>query len=189
MISLKLDRLSSRERIGLALAVVAVSAVLMQWLVIRPVLSVIEDADERMGEARARLRENLSYLQIERSVRVAYQASKDMLGQTSSDDRSTDELKSDVDELARRHHLDVPSMENRELKRVPNDTTYFATEYAVDISKFEADLKDLLAFLQSVQDAPGMLRVTKLVVSPGRSNTRLKGSMQLTKIMLHPSSK
>lgn len=185
MISLKFDRLSTREKFGLTLAAVFVFVALMRWVVAAPVLGVIQGMDDKIVELRSKLSVDASYVQQEPTIRAEYQKVKDLLGQTSSDAKAIDEMKGEIDDLARKHKVDVPSMEGRE----PRKKSYYYTEYFVEISSFESDTKDLLEFLKSVQDAPGMMRVVRLSVGPTRSATRVKGMMLLAKIMLHSSGR
>lgn len=180
-----IDRLSLREKYWLIFAGMFFFASIVNLLAGFWIMPVIRDVEDKIKKVEGELGVNLSYARQEPAVSSEYKNVSAMLGQTTSDTRAIDEMKGEVDDLARKHRIDVPSMEDRE----PRRENYYCTEYVMEISRFEADTKDLLGFLQSVEKAPGLLRVTRLSVSPGKSRTRLKGSMQLTKVMLNAASK
>ena len=56
--------------------------------------------------------------------------------------------------------------------------------YIVNIGRFESDMKQLQAFLQAVWQAPGLLRVDRIVLGSGSTPDTVKGSITLSKIMV-----
>jgi hypothetical protein len=59
-------------------------------------------------------------------------------------------------------------------------------EYAVEVSRFEGDLRSVVRFIQELWDAPGMPRVTRINLAPnaGQGAGQVKGSMLITRLLL-----
>jgi hypothetical protein len=179
MMGAKLDKLGAREKVGLAVAFLCLALVLLDNVVVRPVLRRLQDLDVQIHDEQKGLRDNRRILQWEPSVSAAYERISGMLARTSSEASQSDEMKGEVDALARQAGVAIVSMKDRELQKQE-----FVEEYAVEIDEFEADITALLSFLHEIQKSPGMLRVVRLNVTPGKSRTTVKGSMLITKAMV-----
>jgi len=60
----------------------------------------------------------------------------------------------------------------------------FYDEYTIEISRFESNMTQLLAFLHELRRLPGLMQAADLNVSTAKGENPLRGSMRITKIML-----
>ena len=179
MIADKLDKLATREKVGLALAAVCLFALIVKMLVVQAVVEKCRGWDLDIRTMEVNVANNRKDLLSKDLVTREYEAVRDLLGGAPSRAAAIAEMKGEVDDLARRTGISIQAMEHKEPVKAEE-----TEEYAVVIGSFEADLKNLLTFLYELQKAPGMLRVNKLNVSPGKSKGAVKGAMAITKVML-----
>ena len=109
-----------------------------------------------------------------------YKNIKDFLEKAPSSDEAINDMKGEIDELARRAGVMIDSMKHREPQKLD-----FYEQYFLEIGKFRSDMKSLLKFLHELQISSGMLRVLKLNLTPDKGNA-IKGSILITKAMLPP---
>jgi len=179
MILQKLEKLGPREKLGLAIATILVSALLADGLVIKTVANVFKELDADIENEQNGLAYNRRLEEGQPGVSAKYQAVKDLLGEAPSSAEAIDEMKGQIDELARRAGLDIVSMAHREPRK-----RNFCVEHSVEVGEFEGDLAKMLRFLHELRKLPGMLRVAQLSVTPDKSRGLLKGSMLITKVMI-----
>ena len=183
MISDKLDRLSYRERVFLALALVFVICVAADRLAVQFIVDQFKSQEEQTEKQRSALKRNLRIAAGERLVADDYARIRSRLGQPASRAAAMDDLKGKIDEMARESGIVIVSMKDRD----PRSTDAYE-EYAIEIGRFESGTKELLAFLHRVRTFPGMMRVSKLAVAPDKDTGQLTGAMLISRIMEKPSS-
>jgi hypothetical protein len=185
MISDKLEKLAAREKVWLVVGAIFVFALAVEKLVVQSVVEKCRGWDVAIKTLEVRVASNRKDLQSRDQVTQEYDAVRDLLGGAASTNEAIAEMTGEVNDLAKRTGISIQSMEHKEPVKADG-----MEEYSVVIGSFEADFKNLLAFLYELQKAPGMLRVNKLNVSPGKTEgaTRgaipVKGAMSITKVML-----
>jgi len=179
MIGEKLDKLGIREKIGLGLAVFCVFALVVEKLVVQSMIAKYRGWDAEIKSLSVDVAQDQKDLQSRDAVTREYDGLGDVLGTVTSQDEAITGMKGEIDDLARRTSVSLQSMEHREPVKMG-----WGEEYSVVVGSFEADIKNLLAFLYELQKSPGMLRVNKLTVSPGKNKGVVKGAMSITKVMV-----
>lgn len=180
MISEKLDKLATREKVGLAAASFFIFALVVEKLVVQSIVDQSRRLDVDIKAMTVSVAINQDALQSRDRVARDYERVSDVLAKVVSKDEAIADMKGEIDDLARRTKISLQSMEHRE--PVPAEMGY-GEEYSVVIGNFEADIQDLLTFLYELQKSPGLLRVGKLSVSPGKSKGQVKGALAITKVM------
>ena len=178
MITEKLERLGSREKAGLVVAMVLIFGVLVDRFAVDFIVSRFQELKEETRRERRRLAENVFTLEKQGSVGKAYEGLQGRLGRVKSGSEAIDDLKGMMDELARQTGIVIVSMKHRDSGLVGG-----CREFTVDIGRFEAGMRELLTFVRRVRESPKLLRVTRLTITPGDSGERISGSMQVTRLM------
>jgi hypothetical protein len=183
MILDKLDKLASREKLLLGFAGLCVVVLLLDWLVIQRLVTRNRAVVHDIQRAGKDLEYNLSVLASRDEVARQYEVVKGLLREASSTAEEIDGMKGETDAMLGKFGIEFQSINHREPRRTP-----YYEEYTVDVGGFQADVENLVRFLNEIHErrqAPGVLRVAKLSVNPNEKGERqIKGSMVLTKIML-----
>ncbi|OGV64869.1 MAG: hypothetical protein A2498_14200 [Lentisphaerae bacterium RIFOXYC12_FULL_60_16] len=177
----KFKNLNIREVAGLGIAGLFLLAMVMDLAVIEPARRtyrlVCEEADRELKN----LEWSLSAVALEPAVKGLFNDVAGLIETAASTEVAVDDMKGQIDDLARRSGLNVASMDHRESIREDG-----VDRYVVEISQFDSDLKSLLQFLHEIRITPGLFRVERLVVTPDKDKGLIKGSMTLTKLMFPP---
>jgi hypothetical protein len=173
-----LDKLSTREKAGLLIALLSLLALVVDWRVIAPIYRQSKQLDAQIMDVRKELLLNRAI--IGRGIPPDYATISASVEQTASQDEVAREMKDEISDLAKKNGVDLPSVEDREATGVIS----FGKELAVEIVKIETDIGTLTRFMDALQKSRGMLRVSRLSLTPGKERNRVKGSMLITKLMI-----
>jgi Tfp pilus assembly protein PilO len=176
----RIRELPLRARIGLIIACLAVTAFLIVRVVVSPVLERAVALDHEIEELSTQVAHNRRVMGSAAAVDNSYAVVADMLGASGPAAETVEQLKADLDEMAARSGVGLKSMRDFE----PVESEYLVT-YQIEISEFAAKIADLLRFFQSVQAAPGMLRIEKLSIANNDTDQIVQGSFLVTKVMTH----
>ena len=180
MIAERLQKLGVRERQALTIGGLVLLLLATDRLVVTPVVeSAARFEDEKTVEAQ-KITYNTSVVMQDAMVSEEYRDVAGVLQQGVPPAQAIDKLKADIDELATDTGLKIASIEQRD----PSRTANFDTHY-VEIGGFEADVVDLASFLHSLRALPGLPRVTHLALENVEDAKRVRGSMRITKVILH----
>lgn len=181
MILSKLDSLSTRDKIFIVIAIMALIALAVDHFVVQQIINSTKNTKLLIDSELKNLEYNDRVIAYSGGVEGDFLDVSGKLGKITSQDSDIDIMKGEIDELARKSGLLLTSMKNREPKKSPH-----YTEYIVDIGGFEGNEESLLKFLDSIQHSkvPGLLRVVHLTVGIGRQANTIRGSMSITKVMI-----
>jgi hypothetical protein len=181
----RLSRLSLREKVGLGLAVLFLLGVVADRLIVRTVVRGFRRLETAITEEKVNLKHFLSVAQQEEPVAREYEKVRGLVEEVTATSSAIDRMKGQVDRLASESGLMVISMEHREPRSLE-----FSELFAVEVGRFEAGIQNVLKFLTQIESTPGMLRVSKLNLSPVRGKDLVRGSMLITKVMIprYPSA-
>ena len=176
-----LEKTSTRERIGLLVAIFSLIIVAAD----RVVVQSIRRGVTRMEQEIASQKKNHVYnaAVIAQGVPSGYDEILAVLGRTVSPEEAAGTLKDEVLELARKSGIDLPSTEERDSVKTPS-----CDEYSIEVSKFEVSMASLLKFLDALETSPDMLRATRLNLTAGREPKQVTGSILITKLMVRMSA-
>ncbi|MBN2302486.1 MAG: hypothetical protein JXN60_08225, partial [Lentisphaerae bacterium] len=109
-----------------------------------------------------------------------YRTASGRIGVATRKSEEIDKMKGQIDELAERAGISLDAIDHR-----PPNEALFYDEYFVEIGKFETDMQNLLKFFESIENlaAPGMMRVSKLNITPSKTKGAVRGSMVISKLM------
>lgn len=177
----KLDKLSGREKGALAIMLVFVLAALANWFVVRPLMESIAECDRNIENEKRNVAVARACEARMESVGTRYGAVQVLLGRATA--TALNDMRGEIDRLAREHFVEVPTMQNRDPVRSPS-----CTEYAVELTGIGCTASNLLGFINAMESSPGMLRVSKMVLNPGKDDkgVTVKGSMTITKVLIAP---
>ncbi len=179
MAFLKLDKFGARERWGLGLALVFVLVLMVDRLVVGMVAERVSAVEEQAATDSKELDYSHGVLKSKGPIEAEYGRIEALLRSGLSDSEVIDEIKGEIDDLARGAGVDLVSMEHR----APVPSPGF-TEYVIEIRKLEASMESLLSFLHQVWQTPGMMRVRKVTIVPGADDERVEGTVVISKIMI-----
>ena len=175
----KLKNLTVREQTGLSLAGLSLLAVALNYGVAAPLVRYLKRIDAEFRLEQQNLKVARSVADLDADVAGKYESSRGLLETTVSPSEAIDDVKGQIDDLAKRSCLSVNAMDHREPVSGQGMDTYL-----VEIGQFEADMKNLLQFLHEIRVAPGLLRVEKLTFSTDPEKGLLKGSVLISKAMV-----
>ncbi len=176
-----LAKLSEREKIGLMVAGIS----LFLWLVNQVVVLGLEKRLNELGRDIEKKENESRYskcvLQGMSNITKEYEESSVEMPRAPLSAKTTimDELMGQVYDLAVQAGISEPATKHHE----PVITKYYV-EYAVELNGFQAEMPNLVRFLHLAQTAPGMLRVSLLTLSPGKTKSQVTGSILLSKIVM-----
>ncbi len=179
MALLKLDKLGPRERVGLGLALAFVLVLLVDRLVVGWVSERVRDIEAQAETDAKELSYNNSVLRAKGPIEAEYGRIEASLATRLSDSEAIDEIKGEIDDLARDSGVELVSMEHRGPVVNPG-----YTEYVIEIRKLEAPMEGLLNFLHRIWMSPGMMRVRKVTVGPGAGPDRVEGTVVISKLLV-----
>ena len=179
MALLKLDRLGVRERVGLAVAGLCAFVWLLDQFVIHRIAARFREVDAAIEQEKRDLLYSQRVVDAEPAVVRQFALLGGAFRTASSPSEAVDAMKSAIDDLARANGLSLVSVEQRKPETGP-----WYDEYWMDVKKFEAGTENLVKFLHAIWTAPGMLRVTKLSLAPGKEQGKIEGSMLITQVFV-----
>jgi len=175
----KLDKLAMREKLGISLAMICVFCLLMDQFVVKSIMRRLRQMDsaiELSGKARDY---NLRLLAREKEIKAEYERIGNAISRAASSSEAIAGMKAELYDTAKQLGVTISAMNQREVR--PRS---FCEDYVIEITKFDADMKDLISFLYKIDTASGMTRVVRLTAAPGRTRNSVTGSMLLTKVMI-----
>jgi len=181
MILDRLARLKSREKIALAVGLLIVAAVFVDRLVVQRVVDSVRGLNGQLDVEKKNLEFQLRVLSSKDDIDAEYERLRDVVPEAESQAVAIDEMKGEIDELARETRVRLDSWEERAPRAVSDSLPF--EEYSVAIRQFEATEQDLLRFLHDVCVLPGLFRVEEFKFTPDRDTGLIKGSMLITKVM------
>lgn len=184
MILAKLDKLSTREKVFLVAAIFAILAVFVDYFVVQNLAKTISASHLDIVDKSEELRASNKTLELRPMVQADYEAACAQIGIATRRSETIEKMKSEVDEIVEQSGIAVDS-DHHQPPREQQGGEVFYEEYIVEIRSFEAGMQELLSFLRLIEvvEEPGMLRVSKLVLSPSKGKESVKGSMVITKVM------
>jgi len=183
MILERLERLGTREKVGLLLAAAIMLLLVLDRLLISPVLRQYRRIDQQIAVEERNMRLNREAIDMEDEVYRRYRRVADLVQTVESPAVGIDAMKAQIDDLAERTGMILISREHRQ----PEESVHYQ-EFYVDIREFEASETNLVAFLRMVPEIPGLLRVERMNLLPDRNRNVVKGSILISKVlMLAPS--
>jgi hypothetical protein len=175
----KLENLTGGGWVGVAAAAVIVLALLVWQLLARPIQRRVDGYQAQIDEKDRTLVYNYGMSKFIKVMAKEYGDAVARVSVVTSEAEAISQMKGSIDELARRCGVRVTVMEHN----APVVSEAYST-YVVNIGRFESDMKQLQAFLQAVWQAPGLLRVDRIVLGAGSTPDMVKGSIALSKIMV-----
>jgi len=184
MLSDVFSRLGERERTGLAMAGFFLLLMVLDWIVVPRIVAECRAADRRIEQNARRLAYCRSVMALAGAAEESYGRIANVLGKAASPEQAAADFKGQVDDVARRTGVAIQAMEHRN-PAAPGDASSGACqEYFVVVGSFEAQIGSALRFLNELENSPDMIRVAKLTLAPGRDVGWVKGSVEVSKLML-----
>lgn len=174
----KLMQLPFREKAGLVLALALVALYVTDLTVAKPLVRQVRALDAAISVEQQRLHRHRKTLAYEDSVRQQYAEVKDLIGVAGAEQEAIETLKNEIDEMALGSGIRLKAM-----RHLPPERTDFLVTYVVEISDFEAETAALINFLDTVSQAPGLIRVRQTTIASQATDSVVSGSMVITKVM------
>ncbi len=175
----KLDKLAPREKLMMALMTIFVFSALLDRFVVSSIISRLEKMDAAIEQAGSDREYALRLLAREKDAEAEYEKIGNAIARAASPAEAVADMKAEVYDAARKAGLVINAMDQRESR--PRS---FCEEYVLEITKFDAEIKQLLGFIYRIDASPGMAKVARLNITPGKTKNSVTGSMLLTKVMV-----
>jgi hypothetical protein len=174
-----LSKLSKREKMVLPLAVFALSAWLIDMVVVKPLLKKNETLDAQIAAREAEIRKDMRIMAQKRRIEIQQATYRPYVGAQSSENEEFTILLKEVDTLARDNKVYVV-----DLKPTGTKVTADSTKYLVNLN-IEAEAGDLVRFMYALEDSKKLMTVEKYQITPksGDSQTA-KCSLLISKLVI-----
>jgi len=178
MILDRMDRLGTREQLGIGLAALALFLLVVDFAVVKPLLKRTATVRAAAAQEARRLAYCRAVVGAAPATRAEYEDVRDLVGRAASPDEAAGQMIGEIDEMAARSGVLLARRRSGEPRKFS-----YCEEHVMEVTEFSAQISQLLAFLYEIQRSPGMLRVTSLKFAPEKGSSVLKGSMEITKIV------
>jgi hypothetical protein len=177
MILDRLDKLGSRERGFLLVAMICCFCWIVDALVISPALAAMAKLDLEIRTTVENLSLARRVLSRASTVRADYERVMGLAGSPRSPEEDTDTMNTEVDKLAHQTGVDCPSMGPGEPRSLESHT-----ELRVDIAEFRSEAGNLVRFVHEIEQSPIGLRIAMLRISPDKGKGMVKGSLLVRRL-------
>lgn len=177
----RLNTLNLREKFLLLAGGFAILVLVVDNLIYRPVAARCRDMDLAIREQSEVAMVDQQDLATGPAIEALYQQMRTRLGQPMPPSEAIDQMKGEIDRLAREANVRLLTIRHLEPKRMPAFMLY-----TVDIAGFEGPEEALVRFLHSLRAGNGTYKVAKLSISPDDAGKEVRGSMSITRVLPLP---
>ena len=178
MIGRIIQKLSSRERQGVLVALGVVFLAILYLLVLHPLVNWFKETDLKIEVERKRAMRNQRVLALRDAIQNDFREKEGLLKKKLSTDEERNDMVTAVVNLAAQSGITLGSTKQHEPRLGEIE------EYAVEV-EVEGGLDRLEEFLYRLQASPQLLRVENMSLGPkgGPDSVEVKGSLLITKVL------
>lgn len=159
----KLSKLSVREKIGVAAAILTLFSLAVDKTVVVPAFSRMAELNSLIGEEEREFRMGLAVLGTQDAVTAEYEQVKRLIELPMSPERISQDTQVEI--------LDVASKSGIALEETPAAAGVIklgqCEEYLLEVKKVNTDMIHLLNFISDLRGSKGLYRVVKMDIQPG----------------------
>jgi|GEM_PF-1439924 len=174
----KLDKLAPREKMFLVLGIVFTIGYLMDQFVVRSFVRRLKNVDVQIEQARVIRNDSAFLLAREKDLKAEYEQIGRFITKAVSPSEAIAAMKGELYEAGKKSGVKIQAMEQRETR-----SKISIDEYVVEITKFEAESRDLMTFIYGIETSPGLTRIVKMNITPGKTRNSVTGSILLAKVI------
>lgn len=177
-----LARMNGREKLGVAVMAIVVAVWIIDWTVIGRVVNRLGTLTEQTVAAARLLRFNYDMLQLKPRVTGEYDKVRATLELPLTDE----EIIAETDNGTIRPLLEEYGIQVESARSIPSTLPPVgeAREYVLEFTGIDADAAKLLEFMDAVNQAPGLYRISQVKLGPGNGPQRVKGSIAIARLVL-----
>ncbi len=173
------SKLSKRERLILYGALLVAFIGALDRLFYRPMVNLFDELDQEIVLQENQLRKNMRYLAAREAIHSRYSAYAAYSVTHGADEEEVASLLNEVEGQARKAGLSLLN-----IKPKPATSTEFSKQYPVEV-EVEAQMKELIKFIDGLQRSKYILRVQKLRLVPkGKSKAEVKGYLLINRTVI-----
>ncbi|MFB3061617.1 MAG: type 4a pilus biogenesis protein PilO [Candidatus Binatia bacterium] len=173
------SKLSKRERLIFYGALLVVFIGALDRLFYRPMVNLFDELDQEIVLQENQLRKNMRYLAAREAIHSRYSAYAAYSVTHGADEEEVASLLNEVEGQARKAGLSLLN-----IKPKPATSTEFSKQYPVEV-EVEAQMKELIKFIDGLQRSKYILRVQKLRLVPkGKSKAEVKGYLLINRTVI-----
>ncbi len=173
------SKLSKRERLILYGALLVIFMGALDRLFYRPMVNLFDELDQEIVLQENQLRKNMRYLAAREAIHSRYSAYAAYSVTHGADEEEVASLLNEVEGQARKAGLSLLN-----IKPKPATSTEFSKQYPVEV-QVEAQMKELIKFIDGLQRSKYILRVQKLRLVPkGKSKAEVKGYLLINRTVI-----
>lgn len=174
-----LEKLSTKEKLGLSLAFAFVAIASVDRLIISPIRIRFQRIDQSIKISEKQLAHDLRNVNQQEQITAEFEKYAEYIARSGSDEEEVAKILGEIESLARQSNVYLANMKPQTPKEVD-----FYMEYAVEIEA-EAEIGPLTKFLHQLNASGQLLRVEKLRLSSKKKGDKtLKASMLITRILV-----
>ncbi|MFC1807840.1 type 4a pilus biogenesis protein PilO [Candidatus Omnitrophota bacterium] len=174
-----ITKLSGKEKLILACAVIFVLSALIDRLVITPIGDKIGSINQQIKLDESQLKRHLRNFNQRADVKKEYDKYAPYVKKVGSDEEETAKILGEIEELARKADVRLVDMKPR-----PPEEVDFYKEYTVELEA-EGEMNTVVTFLFKLNSSTQLLRAEKLRINPKeKGSSTVKASILVTKILI-----
>ncbi len=175
----KINQLSRRERLILAVTAAAISIFLLDRFVIERAFSYLREMDEKITLRKKEIRKNERLLTLRAGLESLYQGVVSGIRMTGTEDQNTAQVLREIEQVGTESEMAISNLKPR-----PSRTEDDFRIFAIDLEA-EGRMEKLLTFLHKLQNAGRFFHVEGLKVRVHEKDPDLvRINMNLSKIAL-----
>lgn len=172
-------RFSSKEKIGLIIALLFFSSAVLDWAIVEPVNKKIKKINQEIKVSQAQLTFDLSNVAHKDEIAKEFEKYASYQKASGSDEENITMMLSVLEDLGRDSGLTF-----LDIKPQQPDKTDLFKKYTIAIET-EGTMEELVQFLYKLDNSEHLLRVEKLRLSTrDKAANQLKSSIVVTKIFI-----
>lgn len=174
-----INRLSKREKQGLALAVFVVALILLDMGIIKPIASKMSSLDAEIQQERTSIKKDLRLVAQKDNIRLEAVKYDSYVASSKSDEEEMTLILKEIEELANKNSIYLVDM-----KPGGSQETASAKKYFISLN-LEAQMEQLAQFMYDVESSKRFLIIEKYKIEPkSKDSSVAKCSMTISKVAL-----
>ena len=175
-----ISKLSKKEKIGLAAAVIVVSVVIIDRLVVTPIGERFQRLGREIEVSEKKLVLDLRNISNKEPISAEYEKYRNYVKRSApSDEEEVAAVLAEIEGLARRSDINLDDIKPQRAKE-----TDFYKEYYVEI-EVEGTMEHITIFLHNLNNSPQLLRAVKLRLGlRDKESSVVKASILVSKISI-----
>ncbi|MBN2453430.1 MAG: type 4a pilus biogenesis protein PilO [Candidatus Omnitrophica bacterium] len=174
------NKLSGKERVGLAVAVIVIALVIVDRLIVSPIGGKIQRINQDIHFSEKKLSRDLRNINNRDMIEGEYKKYRNYVSKgAASDEENVANILAEIESLARSSSVSLVEIKPQSPKNYD-----FYKEYIIDVTA-EGGMEQIVTFMHNINNSNQLLRAVKIRLGlKDKESSNIKASVQVTKISI-----